>query len=65
MFPIVSGDKLFSLRHMNSRSLKVNLSAFQACLDNIKLQFSAIGISETWLNDYKNIERHTAHTIVS
>ena len=48
------GDKVFSLCHMNIRSLKAKLSAFQACLDNIKLQFSALGISETWLNDWNS-----------
>ena len=53
-FPNMSGDKVFSLCHMNIRSLKANLSSFQACLDNIKLQFSAIGISETWLNDWNS-----------
>ena len=49
-FPNMYGDKVCSLCHMKIKSLKANLSAFQACLDNIKLQFSAIGISETWLS---------------
>ena len=38
-FPNMSGDKVFSLCHMNIRSLKANLSSFQACLDNTHSNF--------------------------
>ena len=44
-------SKVFSLCHVNIRSLKANLPAFEICLQNMNFKFSAIGISETWLRD--------------
>ena len=44
-------NNVFSLCHANIRSLKANLPAFEVCLQNMDIKFSAIGISETWLND--------------
>ena len=44
-------NKVFSLCHVNIRSLKANLAAFEICLQNMNFKFSAIGISETWLRD--------------
>ena len=42
---------MFSLCHINIRSIKANLPSFEICLDNLKGEFSAIGMSETWLQD--------------
>ena len=42
----------FSLCHLNIRSLRANLSAFELTLHNLRFHFTAIGISETWLNDH-------------
>ena len=45
-------ENMFSLCHLNIRSLRANLSAFELTLHNLGIHFTAIGISETWLNDY-------------
>ena len=49
----------FSLLHLNARSLLKNFDKFTQLLDSSQHEFSAIGISETWLNnineDYVNI----------
>ena len=42
---------VFSLCHINIRSLKANLTAFEICLQNLEFQFSVIGMTETWLTD--------------
>ena len=44
-------NNVFSLCHANIRSLRANLPAFEVCLQNMDIKFSAIGISEIWLND--------------
>ena len=44
-------DADFSLLHLNIRSLPHNLVNLTDCLSCLKLKFSVIGISETWLND--------------
>ena len=38
---------MLSLCHINIRSIKANLPSFEICLDNLKGEFSAIGMSET------------------
>ncbi len=43
----------FSMIHCNIRSLPKNLDSFAHLLNNLELQFSLIGLSETWLNDTK------------
>ena len=70
-FPCVIHEKLketdmkcvFSLCHINIRSLKANLPALENCLDIMDFKFSIIGISETWLRDWNcdlyNIEGYT------
>ena len=45
-------ENVFSLCHLNIRSLRANLSAFELTLHNLRFHFTAIGISETWLNDH-------------
>ena len=45
-------ENVFSLCHFNIRSLRANLSAFELTLHNLRFHFTAIGISETWLNDH-------------
>ena len=37
--------------HLNARSLLKNFDKFTQLLDSSQHEFSAIGISETWLND--------------
>ena len=54
------GDAInFSLLHLHARSLLKNIDKFTQLLDSSQHEFSAIGISETWLNnvneDYINI----------
>ena len=44
-------DKRFSLHNLNIRSIKQNLKSFRSKYVN----FSIIGISETWLNDICNL----------
>ena len=41
----------FSLLHLNARSLLKNFDKFTQLLDSSQHEFSAIGISETWLNN--------------
>ena len=38
--------------HMNIGSLKANYLSFQAFVDDVGLDFSVIGLSETWLCDW-------------
>ena len=70
-FPCAIHEKLketdmkcvFSLCHINIRSLKANLPVLENCLDIMDFKFSIIGISETWLRDWNcdlyNIEGYT------
>jgi hypothetical protein len=37
--------------HVNSRSLRCNLNRLTDLLFSLELQFSVIGVTETWLND--------------
>ena len=41
-----------SILHLNIRSIPRNLSSQQTYLNNLDIQFSVIGISETWLKPY-------------
>ena len=50
----------FSLLHLNARSLLKNFDKFTQLLDSSQHEFSAIGISETWLNDI-NEDWHRSH----
>ena len=59
---------LFSLCHVNIRSIKKNLSEFETYLQLLDHEFTVIGLTETWLNDssceiygingYKSVEKH-------
>ena len=42
---------IFSMCHINIRSLKANLGSFETCLANLNFEFTVIGVSETWLRD--------------
>ena len=63
----------FSLCHINIRSLKANMDDFENYLNMLKITFSIIGVTETWLNDatcdlyvlddYELIERHLPNKI--
>ena len=44
-------DQSFSLLHINSRSLVGYFDNFQTLIASLNKPFSAIGVSETWLND--------------
>ena len=63
-------NDLFSLCHLNIRSLKKNNASLDAYLSLLDIKFTAIGITETWLQDsdcdlygfqgYHFVERHRA-----
>ena len=42
---------LFSVIHLNARSIPKNFDNFLTFLENVEIQFTAIGVSETWLNE--------------
>lgn len=44
----------FSVIHLNARSLVNNFDKFKQLFDNIDHSFSAIGVTETWLNDHNS-----------
>ena len=48
----LTSENLFSLCHVNIRSLRANLSSLELTLNNIRIHFTAIGVSETCLNDH-------------
>ena len=48
----LSTDNVFSLCHINIHSLWANLPALELTLDNLRIHFTAIGVSETLLNDH-------------
>ena len=45
------GDIKFLTLHVNARRLCKNFDKFTQLLDSMRHEFSAIGISEIWLND--------------
>ena len=47
----LGSNMVFSLMHLNARSLMGNFDKFKILLANMKKTFSLIGVSETWLND--------------
>ena len=53
-FGTIFGHSALSLVHMNIRSLKANYLSFQTFVDNVGLDFSVIGLSETWLCDWNS-----------
>ena len=46
-----SQDQVFSICHLNIRSMKSNLSNFENYLQLLQNEFTVIGITETWLNN--------------
>ena len=40
----------FSLVHLNIRSMQKNMSNFKVFLNNLSIQFTVTGLSETWIN---------------
>ena len=44
-------DDIFSLLHMNARSLPSHFSEFRRLIESLEVDFTVIGISETWLNN--------------
>ena len=59
----LSTNNVFSLCHISIRSLTANPSALELTLDNLRIRFTAIGVSENWLNihicDQYHIEGYT------
>ena len=49
--PSAMKQKLFSLCHINIRSVRKNLPAFENFMDILQYEFQIIGLSETWLSD--------------
>ena len=50
-FASVNNIPSFSIVHLNTRSLLGNFDKLNLLLGNLKVPFSVIGVSETWLND--------------
>ena len=61
-------DTSFSMMHLNIRSIPKNLCKFQEYLSNLNIQFSVIGISETWLKhdnaNFYGIDGYNHHFLV-
>ena len=56
-FPRYAGNSCFCLLHNNVRSLKRNLENFQVhLLDELDYDFSLIGVSETKINNLKDMD---------
>ena len=65
-------NSIFSLCHVNIRSIRKNLSELESYLEVLDHEFSIIGLTETWLNDssceiygingYNTVERHRTRT---
>ena len=45
-------DNIFSLLHVNARSIPCNFSSLTAYLECLNFIFNFIGVSETWLSDH-------------
>ena len=68
MYTSEPSEKLFSICHLNIRSLQSNLNDFDMYLKSLNFEFSFIGVTETWLHDgncdlyelssYVIVERH-------
>ena len=48
---VLSYSSMFSILHINCRSLKRNYDEIEALLDSLKCSFSILALSETWLDD--------------
>lgn len=44
-------SQLFSLFHLNIRSIQKNILEFSSYLENLNHEFSIIGLTETWISD--------------
>ena len=54
-FPSMQRENdLFSLIHVNIRSMSCNISTFEHFLESLNLDYYIIGLSETWLNQDNN-----------
>ena len=54
-----------SFMHINTRGLQCNLNGVSNLLSNIALNFSFIGISETWLQAFDhNVHLHHCHDLM-
>ena len=47
-------EQSFSLCHLNIRSIRKNLGAFESFIDTLQYEFPIIGLTETWLSDHDN-----------
>ena len=57
---------MFSILHLNARSLLKNLDQLNFILKNLKRVFSVLGVSETWLTDSTSeLVNNTGHNFVS
>ena len=45
----------FSLHHVNARSLQKNFDTFHHMIDSLEIDFTIIGISETWMSEPSNL----------
>mgnify|MGYP002804047169 FL=1 len=47
----IANDNIFSITHLNIRSLNNKLNSLKKLLNSLNLPFQIIGLTETWLND--------------
>ena len=47
----IANDNIFSITHLNIRSLNNKLNSLKQLLNSLYLPFQIIGLTETWLND--------------
>ena len=69
---VAVASSIFSLCHVNIRSIRKSLSESESYLKVLDHEFSIIGLTETWLNDssceiygmngYNTVERHRSRT---
>lgn len=52
----VTLDSNFSVIHFNCRSLYANFTKIQEYLKSVKHKFSAIALSETWVNEVRGVD---------
>ena len=58
---LLNNTQSFSMCHINLRNINANLNAFECYLDMLLMDFSIMGITETWLTNYETEEQHRDH----
>ena len=55
-------EQYFSIYHMNIHIARANLQNFESYLQLLNIEFSVIGITETWLDDISCLLYSTDHS---